>query len=268
MNRKNKIKLAKLTTWAMVSTISAIIIWFLGFLISSTFDLNVFTEKTSDFMSAFVGISVVIVLCSAILNVSLNIGLIADSKIQEDKVLYSTVIDKKVYSSVLIGILFLAAFLFLGDYLTRKNEKDKLLIAAEYIVKTYSVSINKIFIGLADSSHVAEIPKTLTFLSNQKSEFPTVTLITSGTYDGQMTFLEISKWENSESLKEPFFGNSFYKCQDYDCDYLSVFFSGKMDESLFWTEKNDYKLYFPFEENDVRFILLFTKHQRHGKLGS
>ncbi len=268
MKSTNKIKLANLTTWIMVITISVIIIWFIGFVVANTFDLNVFTKRTSDFMFGFIGFSAVLILCSAILNISLNIGLIADSKIQEMKIEASNIIGKKFYFATLIGIIALIAFLFIGDYLTRKNEEIKLLKAADYIVETYSKSIDKIAPSLIDTSKVGQIPEILEFLSNQKSEFPSVTLHTSGKYDGQLTYLEISNWESEENLKKPLFGNSFYKCQDYDCEYLQKIFTGKTTEPLFWTEKDDYKLYYPFIEKDTKFILLFTKYQQHGKIGS
>jgi len=268
MRAKNKIKLANLTTWIMIITISVIAIWFVGFVVANTFDLNVFTKRTSEFMFAFIGFSAVLVLCSAILNISLNIGLIADSKVQELKAEGSSIISKKFYLAFIIGIIALVSFLFLGDYLTRKNEENKLVSAADYIIETYSESIAKIAPGLTDTSKVAQIPEILKFLSNQKSEFPSVSLLTSGKYDGQLTFLEISHWESEKSLKEPLFGNSFYKCQDYDCEYLQDLFTGKTTEPLFWTAKNDYKLYYPFIEKNTKYILLFTKYQRHGKVGS
>jgi len=268
MKSRNKIKLANLTTWIMIITISVIAIWFIGFVVANTFDLNVFTKRTSDFMFGFIGFSAVLVLCSAILNISLNIGLIADSKVQEMKTENSNIVEKKFYLVTLIGIIALIAFLFIGDYLTRKNEEKKLVNAAEYIVETYSESIGKIALSLTDTSKVGQIPEILKFLSNQKSEFPSVTLLTSDKYDGQLTYLEISHWQSEKILKEPLFGNSFYKCQNHDCEYLQAIFTGKKNEPLFWTEKNDYKLYYPFTENNSKYILLFTKYQRHGKIGS
>ena len=252
----------------MVVTILVIAIPFIGFVIANTFDLNVFTKRTSDFMFGFIGFSAVLVLCAAILNISLNIGLIADSKIQEIKIEGSNFVGKKFYLASLIGVISLVLFLFIGDFLTRKNEENKLVDAANYIIETYSESISKIAPSLIDTSKVRQIPEVLKFLSNQKSEFPSVSLLTSGNYDGQLTFLQISQWNSEESLNEPLFGNSFYKCQDYDCEYLQDLFTGKTVDSMFWTEKNDYKLYYPFTDNRIKYVLFFTKYQRHGKIGS
>ena len=268
MKTTNKIKLANLTTWIMVVTICVIALFFIGFVTTITFDLNVFTGRTSNFIFSFIGFAAVLVTCSAILNISLNIGLIADSKTQDIKDSGKKIISKFFFVIVIGLVISLVAFLFIGDFLTRQNEKNKLINEANDIITRYSESINKISVGLSDTSKVKDIPEILKFLSNQKEKFPSVNLITSDKFDGQLTFIEISSWENEESLKKPFYGNSFYKCEIQDCDYLNMFFNGKTTDTHFWTAENDYKLYFPFDKNKKKFILVFTKYERHGKVGS
>ena len=268
MKQSDKIKLANLTTWTMVITISMIALFFVGFVITTTFDLNVFTSRTSNFIFSFIGFASVIVVCSAILNVSINISLIADSRTQElnDNTSES---NSKKYLLLTFGLISLVtAFLFLGDYLTRQNEKSKIISEANDILNRYKTSIDKIPLGLADTSKIGQIPETLKFLSNQKDEFPSVSIITSDSLDGQLTFLEINEYDNYENLKEPFYGNSFYKCQVQDCDYLNSFFTGQTKEKHFWTYKDDYRLYFPFDSKGRKFIILFSKTQRYGKMGS
>jgi hypothetical protein len=268
MKPSDKIKLANLTTWTMVITISLIALFFVGFVVTTTFDLNVFTSQTSNFIFSFIGFASVIVACSAILNISLNISLIADSRTQELKDNNSSIISKKYILSTLGLIILVISFLFLGDYLTRQNEKNKIISEADDILTRYKTSIDKIPFGLADTSKIGEIPEILNFLSNQKAEFPSVSIITSDKFNGQLTFLEINEYDGHKSLKKPFYDNSFYKCQIQDCDYLNSFFNGKTKEKHFWTDKNDYRLYFPFESKGRKFIMLFTKTQRYGKMGS
>lgn len=268
MKTTNKIKLVNLSTWIMVITISITAIFFIGFVIANTFDLNVFTRRTSSFISSFIGFTAVIVICSAILNISLNISLIADSKLQESKNTEKAIITAKFYWYVLGLILFMIGFLFTGDYLTRKNEKERLIAEANDIITRYKTSIDKIPTSLADTAKIKQVLDILDFLSNQKQEFPSVSLITSDKFNGQLTFLEISENSDPISLKKPFFDNSFYKCEAHDCEYLENFFTGKTNESHFWTEENEYMLYFPFSKDDKKYILLFTKYQRYGKVGS
>lgn len=252
----------------MVITIAIIVVFFIGFVVTNTFDLNVFTSRTSGFLFSFIGFSSVIVLCSAILNISLNISLIADSRVKDLKETGTSFVTNKFLFYALGFVAALVLFLFLGDFLTRQNEKDKLISEANDIITRYQTSIDKIPVGFADTSKIGDIPEVLKFLSNQKQEFPSVSLITSDNYDGQLTFLQILGHEGKVNLKKPFYNNSFYKCQAQDCDYLNNFFTGKTNENHFWTKENDYKLYFPFDKNGRKFILLFTKYERGGKMGS
>lgn len=268
MKTSNKIKLANLTTWTMVITISFVALFFVGFIATNTFDLNVFTNRASNFIYSFIGFASVVILCSAILNVSLNISLIADNKIQEFKTNDSGAIGRKFIFYCLGIVIILVSFLFIGDYITRQNEKQKLFDEANDIISRYQSSIDRITIGLSDTSKIGDVPDVLNFLSNQKEEFPSVSLLTTEKYDGQLTFLEIDQYHAVKTLKKQFYGDSFYKCQSQDCDYLNSYFTGKTTEKYFWTEKNNYKLYFPFIAKDRKYILLFTKYQRHGKVGS
>jgi len=268
MKSSNKIKLANLTTWTMVITISFITIFFIGFIVTNTFDLNVFTSRASNFIFSFIGFSSVIVLCSAILNISLNISIIADSKKQELQINETSFVSKKFLLSTLAGVIIIVSFLFAGDYITRENEKNKLVSEANDIITRYKASIDKIPICLADTSKIGGIPEILKFLSNQKQEFASVALITTSTYNRQLTFLEINEFDNEENLKKPFYNYSFYKCQIQDCEYLKEYFTGKTKENYFWTQKNDYKFYFPFDNKGKKYILLFTRYERNGKIGS
>lgn len=268
MKTSNKIKLANLTTWTMIVTISIIALFFIGYVVTNTFDLNVFTGRTSSFIFSFIGFSSVIVLCSAILNISLNISLIADSKTFEFKNKETSFVTKEFLFYTLGLVVVTISFLFMGDFLTRQNEKNKLVSEANNIIARYQTSIDKIPIGLADTSKIGDIPEILKFLSNQKQEFPSVSLITSEKFNGQLTFLEINEYDNKKDLNKPFYNSSYYKCQIQDCDYLNNFFTGQTKENHFWTEKNDYKLYFPFDNKGKKYILLFTKYERQGKFGS
>jgi ABC-type multidrug transport system fused ATPase/permease subunit len=269
MKQTLKIKISNLATWIMIGTIGLIILWFLGFIVSVTFDLNVFTSRTSEFFFSIIGFAFVLVTCAAILNISLNISLIADSKVQniKENETKSFLTRKFFYLSGLL-IFLLIGFLFIGDFLSRQNEKIKLENEANDLISRFSQSIEEMTLFIQDTSQIEKIPEFLKVLSNQKEEFPTITLITSDNYKGETVFLEINNWASKHSLKEPYFDHSFYKCNLNDCEYLQKVFENNNIESYFWTEKNNYKYYYPVEKNGKKIVLLFTKFERYGKIGS
>lgn len=204
MKLKTKARLANISIWVIVVTIIIIVIFFFGFLISNTFDLKVFANRTSDFIWTLFGASLVIVICGAFLNISLNIGIIADSKVNEiaDGQIEKNTFNKNLLYVVILILIIIGGFLFLGDYLTRQNEKNKLIAECEETLTRYDKSIVDITKALTDTALIGEIPNILKFLGEQKQEFPSIILITSDFYKGQLTFLKITPYMNKSDLKK------------------------------------------------------------------
>src|SRR5690606_1510795 len=126
---------------------------------------------------------------------SLNISLIADSKIQELKLdRTKSFFDTQFF--ILSGLLVIAliGFLFMGDHFTRQNEKNKLVTEAEDIVDRFDQSIDELTLFMQDTSTIGKVPEILKFLSNQKFEFPKVSVLTSDQYKNETVYLELSHW--------------------------------------------------------------------------
>lgn len=268
MKKDLKIKLADLSIAVMTFTIILILFWFIGYILSTTFELNVFAEKTTNFFLVFILAAFSIVICSAFLNISLNISLIADSRIQEIASEEKKKFSHKSYYTFSIIVASLVLFLFLGDILTRENEKDRLIEESKDLVTRYEKSVNEISEAIADTGKLELIPDILKFFSNQKEDFPYVQVITSTFFDGQLTFLTIEPYSSEKLLSQPFYNNSFYKCKTEDSKYLTDFFTKKNSELLFWSKKDEYYLYYPVRNKNNNFILLFSKRTRYGKFGS
>jgi hypothetical protein len=270
MKLKTKSRLANISIWIIVVTIVIIALFFFGFLISNTFDLKVFANRTSDFIWTLFGASMVIVICGAFLNISLNIGIIADSKVSEiaDMPVDNQSFNKRFLIFVALILVLVGGFLFLGDFLTRQNEKQKLVAECKEIIDRYDKTINDISKSLTDNSLIDDIPDMLRFLGNQKKEFPSIILITSSSYKEQLTFLQITPYMPKADLIKELYGFSFYACDKYDCDYLKKVFEAEETEYYFWSEENNYKLYYPIIKGGKKFVLLFSKYDRYGKIGS
>jgi len=270
MKLKTKTRIANISIWVIVVTIVIIALFFFGLLIANTFDLKVFANRTSDFIWVLFGSSLVIVICVAFLNISLNIGIIADSKIIESN---DVLIDKKSFNriftiTVFLILLLIGGFLFLGDFLTRQKEKKSLVTECEEILSRYEKTIIDISKSLTDTSLIGDIPDMLKFLGSQKNEFPEIILITNDFYKEQLTFLQITPYTDKVKLKKDLYGFSFYTCDKNDCDYLKEIFQTDKTEYYFWSKDNNYKLYYPITKGNKKYILLFSQYERYGKIGS
>jgi len=270
MKLQTKTRLANISIWVIVVNIVIIALFFFGFLITNTFDLNVFASRTSDFIWTLFGASMVIVICGAFLNISLNIGIIADRKVDEikDGSLDKGTFNRKFLYIVVLILIVIGGFLFLGDFLTRQNEKNKLIAECEETITRYDKSVTAISTALSDTASIGQIPDILKFLGEQRQEFPSIILITSDHYKGQLTYLKITPYMDKSDLKKKMFGFSFYPCDKNDCEYLREVFETDKSDYYFWSEKNNYKLYYPITKGKRKYILLFSKFDRYGKMGS
>ena len=194
MNNNLKLKIGHFTIWLMIITITLIAFWFIGFIISVTFDLNVFQEKTSEFLFLLIFAAFAIVICSSFLNISINISLIAESKINENDINSIKIFSKKLIAIVSGIILVFITLLFAGDQYSRMNTKNSLIDESRSIVNRFSNSLNDIAISIPDTSKIGELPSILKFLSKQKSDLPNITIITSGKVNDQLVFLQISRF--------------------------------------------------------------------------
>jgi len=254
----------------IIITVAIIVLFFFGFILTNTFDLKVFANKSADFIFTLFGASLVIVICGAFLNISLNIGIIADSKtkgMEEDSDAKKPN-QKRILAITISLLILIGGFLFVGDSLTRLKEKRVLTKQCEEIILQSDSSIIQISRSLTDTSLIGDVPEILEYLANQKEEFPNIELITSETYKGQLVLLSIRTHTDKEDLKMPLYGNSLYASNQYDGDYLKSIFTSDKKEIYFWSKGDNYKLYYPIDKGGKKYVFLFSKTNRYGKMGS
>lgn len=268
MTTELKVKLANLTIVIITLTVVVVFFWFVVQTVSSAFHLNVFAEKTSEFFILLLGAALAIVFSAALLNICLNLSILADARIRELPTQQNATFGKSFFL-ILAGLLLaIIASLFGGDYLSRRQEKDRLISECNDLVSRYQVSVVKIATALKDTSIIDDIPTILEFLSSQKSDYNDIALIVATEFDGQTTFLHMNDNMLSSSLKIPYWGSAFYRCKERDSKYLMRVFKEQLRDPFVWSEANDHYLYLPVEANGTVFVLHFSKFSRYGKIGS
>jgi NADH:ubiquinone oxidoreductase subunit 5 (subunit L)/multisubunit Na+/H+ antiporter MnhA subunit len=268
MNTELKRKLSNLANGIITLAMAIIVLWFIIFVVQTTFNLNVFAERTSESFLTIIFAAIAIIVSAAFLSMSLNISLIADAKMQEQHSDPSHHFGKWVVPSIVLGGLVVVLLLFAGDYLSRSQQKTRLLRESKDLLDKYSASVDSLAVSLTDTSKITIVPGILKFLSTQRDDFSDVSLIVKTEFNGQTTFLHANSSTNVNNLKEPYFDFSFYRCKKEDNDYLfEVFKKGKVDVFV-WSEKSEHYLYYPITSHKITFVLMFSKYNRYGKFGS
>jgi hypothetical protein len=233
--------------------------------------VNPFRETTTSFLVAVVagltGVAAVLVL----LNVATNVSLIADAKISERKIDPHRGVLRKWSVAFFLVATALVCFIFVGTHLSKERYLGVVRAQADEVLKANNGLLEEISRLLASGKRedYKRIRDIRTFLQNQRSGLPQLTIIYSGKFEDKLAFyrVEYFDWNREKSVYTP----TYFPCtQNLDCDYLTRFFSGeKVDVFQKYTVRDDqFYIYIPFAGREARFVLLFDRRNSYGKVGS
>lgn len=268
MNSETKVKIQNITNSVMTFIIALIVLWFIAFAISMTFDLNVFQKRTSEFLMIFIVAAFVIVLCSAVLSVSLNISLIADARHQQPGTEKRKNLNRKYLAYFISVVAAMILILFAGDALSRKRQKDNLFKTSEDIVAQYSKSIYSILETVNDTSRYDQISEQIDIISNSREEFPSVKILSYQFYNGQLVFTEYGSDLSSRNRHKSIIKAPIYMSNSEDTEYLKDVFLNNNTEKLFYYHDDNYYLYYPIIKKSNKIVIRFSKFTRYGSYGS
>lgn len=274
MKIETKVQLAKLTLYAL--NLVALLFMF-GVLISvvcAGVNINPFREGTSMLLGAsfvgLIGLATMLVL----LNVATNISLIADAKIIELKLEpQRTRIKRWLLSFVSIAIL-IVGLIFAGAYFSKEQYIRIVRDQAYEVMRENEALLQEIGIRLASGkvSDYRRIKEICRFLENQRSDLPNLKIIYSGQFSGKTAFYQINEsYIGNLDEKENKYTPAYFQCtKDFDCDYLRKFFSNEKVDVLqkYSLRSEEFYIYVPYVGKNSRFILLFDRTNRYGKVGS
>lgn len=239
------------------------------------FGVNPFKSGTSGLLSfsffSLLGMSVV----ALMVNVAANLSLIAEEKNKEVQRVASKSIDGKkvlrIWGAVTVGLsaIIIATIVVLDSGSEKMKFKFVEEMSSEVLTQSAKL-IDKIAADLKsnDLARLAEIPKKLDFIRRQKQDLPELLMIYSEDFEGQVAYRVINSWNLSPLLQEQKY--PFYSCtQDIDCEQIKTFFETGNLKSFSVKQKglDEYSVYYPFELNGARFILMFNKGMRFGSVG-
>src|SRR6266581_7252261 len=267
MELETKAQIARATLSLLVVVASLFFLGVLVLVLCAGLEVNPFRETTTSFLvAAFAGLAGVAAVL-VLLNVATNISLIADAKIAELPIESRRGVLRKWLVAFGLAAATLVTLVFVGTYLSKER-----FLGADEVLRTNKNLLGEISRLLAsgkgeDYKRIAEIR---TFLQNQRSGLPQLTVIYSGRFADKLAFYRVNEYfpENQETRA---YAPTYFTCtQNLDCEYLTRFFSGeRVDILQKYTLRDDqFYIYMPFIGNEARFVLLFDRRNSYGKLGS
>ncbi len=272
MELKTKAQIARATLSLLVVVASLFFLGVLVLVLCAGLEINPFRETTTSFLvAAFAGLASVVAVL-VLLNVATNISLIADAKIAELRIEPRQGVLGKWLIAFGLAAAALVTLVFGGTYLSKERFLGVVHTQANEVLRANKNLLAEISRLLASgkSEDYRRIAEIRTFLQNQRSGLPQLTVIYSGKFADKLAFYRINEYypENQETRA---YAPTYFTCtQNLDCEYLTRFFSGeKVDILQKYTLRDDqFYIYIPFIGNETRFVLLFDRRNSYGKFGS
>jgi hypothetical protein len=272
MKLETKVQIARATLSLLVVVSSLFFLGILVLVLCAGLEINPFRETTTSFLvSAFAGLAGVAAVL-VLLNVATSMSLIADAKIAELRIESRRGVLRKWLLTFGLVAATLVAFVFGGSYLSKERFLGVVHTQANEVLKANNNLLEEISRLLAsgkgqDYKRIAEIR---TFLQNQRSGLPQLTVIYSGKFADKLAFYRVNDYFPEDQETKAYVPTYFACTQNLDCEYLTRFFSGeKVDILQKYTLRDDqFYIYIPFIGKGARFVLLFERRNSYGKVGS
>jgi hypothetical protein len=272
MELEAKAQIARVTLSVLIVVVSLFFLAVLVLVLCTGLQINPFKETTTSFLiAAFVGlIGVAAVL--VLLNVATNVSLIADAKVAELRIEPRRGRLRKWFVAFFVVAIVLVGLVFGGTYLSKERYLGVIRTQAGEVLNENNGLLEEVSRLLAsgkpeDYKRIFEIR---TFLENQRSGLPQLTLIYSGRFGDKVAFYRVNEYFPGDVEKGVYTPVYFACTRSMDCDYLARFFSGnKVDMLQKYTVRDDqFYIYIPYIGKQARFVLLFDRRNSYGKLGS
>lgn len=194
LETKSQISKATLSLLTLVSVI--FVLGIVVLVVCLGLDINPFREATSSLLGASFGGLIGVAAILVLLNVATNVSLIADAKIAELKVETGPGTLRKWSLAFLTVTLILVALILGGTYASKARFISVVRGQADDVLKSNSSLLDEIGQRLASGrpEDYRRVYELRSFLENQRSGLPTITVIYSGKFADKLAIYRVGEY--------------------------------------------------------------------------
>jgi uncharacterized membrane protein len=256
-----KRKLIVFSIWIIFTVVAINAIWLFVFVISSIFDLDTLIPKRENIHITFLSLSFGIVILATLLNISLNLTLIADRQAEAEKhARKQTPITRQLFyvgAVVLVLVVVLVSF----DYYKKHRERRMIINRWSKVIDEYDHQVKEISESLLDSAKLARVPAILKDFASHRIENPSMTVIFADTIKGHLEFVEVASTFGDAEFYKRFPKPVIYRAQDGEIEYLQKVLTTSSLETHLTYEEGYFRLFLPIDEGKRKFVLLFVDYE-------
>lgn len=267
-----KTQISKATLSLLVSVVFLFLLGVIVVILCAGLQINPFKETTTSFLiAAFVGLIGVAALL-VLLNVATNLSLIADAKVSELQVKDQQGWRKKWLLAFFAPAFILVVLVFVGSYVSKAKYLGIVHSQAEEVIDKNKDVLDEIsrLLSSGKPQDYKRVYEIRTFLANQRSGLPELTLIYSGRFENRLALYKIDDYFRGNEEKGTYTPIYFACTNGLDCEHLTKFFSGGSVGTLqkYTVRDDEFYIYVPIATKEARFVLLFERRNSYGKVGS
>ncbi|AOA57195.1 hypothetical protein [Acinetobacter larvae] len=295
MNSKFLVKISNIIG---LVAILLLIYWVFSFSLVSIFGLKIFREQLSNtFLMSIFGI-LSLMAGALMLNIMFNLTRIAE----RDQTARQQPPPRKLLIALLLLFPLLAALLFAGDYLSAQKKKQIFIATAEQMLQTQPQRFQQLSNYQFNAPYIVNSAEHLEFLSLLDNSFADLSVVVPDQIDHSPVYLSFSKNypmqtvraadadeveqaaeqvvevataietqpSNEKPLQRVLLDKKHYvqRLSLAEKDYLNAVFQQQQQKLYFESKDGNYTLYYPYEHQGKRIVLVFSDRQRYGKFGS
>lgn len=262
----NPRKIVKLSNYIGLVAIFCLVYWVFIFMSMTILDLKIFQEQVTEAFFLSIFSIIVVMIATLMINIMFNLTRIAEKHNTDQQ--YANTRSKLWVGLLIISFPVLFGALILGHNLSMSKRQQLLISSAHSVLKNYSQSIQSISAYHFDPDWIKTTKESLTVLSKTDSEFPRISVIVKDQLDnGSTVYLSFDDNRYSsrdENDNAPTKIDFLLATTQQQREYLDRAFKDPHVEVYYERNRNDYKLFVPYQHEGNTVVFSFGDYYPYG----
>ncbi len=259
--------IVKLTNKVAVVTLIALVYWVFIFIAMEVFDFKVFRENITELFGFSILGLLAILFGAVVLNVMLNMTIIAENNGRED----AKIGGKKLLFYVLAfisSLLLIFSFLFMGDRATSQKKERHLVNSVKTLLDEHRDIVDELLDYEFTVDYMDNASRKIKLLSKIDENFPGIEVLLPDKINNVDVVLSFGGYFGYDKKKKPQKVDFIFSASAAERDYLERVFNGQESDYLFSSHDGKYEIYFPVKKGSDTVVFYLSQYMRYGKIGS
>ncbi len=240
-------------------TISGVLIllWFVFIIITSAFGLRYYGGDSIEVMLFVLFMALIVIGMAFVINISLSIDLIAESKIKELKFTDNKVDYGKLLLKWGLGVVgMLVVLISIGGFFIKWRKLNQAETITTEVVESHQENLEQIFGYIQDSSKILKVKDVISTVNRSSDEIRWAEVILIEEVLGKASLLAFSAGTDSAQLIDRTFENLIIVPSEEEKELIRSLLTGeKVGAQSLEVQKDEIRGYYPISKNGKTMVI-------------